>query len=535
MNFPKPLLEYFPTGYKPRPQQTKGLLQIEEAIAKGTKVIVIEAPTGSGKSFISKTLGNAANEAHPEYRNMVFNYHAYDKDIGSSLSRFPAHGCFALTTTKALQNQYKTLFNDAAVFKGKTNYQCDVDPDVTVDQAPCLLSPNLKRQCWDEHRCPYYEARNDALIERFTVLNYASFFNLPEHLKKRQIIVADECSELEEEIVKFYSADVIYKRLAQAEISFSKLTTEEPKLALGWVVDLAESAKLAIDTHTGRGKFENTKVELHKQQYRRELYEALTTIIANWDNTQYIIEKDGDKATFTPLKIDRLAHCLLDYAGTIILMSATIVDKDAFTRTFGITNFEYIEFDTTFDPKKSPIYCSTKHPLNYRLMEKNLPPVIKMAKTIAESHKHEKGIIHTHSFLITNALAKELTGKRYLFREEGSTNENIVAEHGLREDDTVLVSPSLSMGLDLNGDLGKWQIIMKMPYPGLGSKRVKKMADMDSNWYRMKMFIALIQASGRCTRSEEDTAVTYILDGSSAKAIIDNKHILPKHFIDRLV
>jgi hypothetical protein len=49
------------------------------------------------------------------------------------------------------------------------------------------------------------------------------------------------------------------------------------------------------------------------------------------------------------------------------------------------------------------------------------------------------------------------------------------------------------------------------------------------------MFISLIQACGRCTRSAEDESVTYILDGLSAKTIIENKRILPKHFLDRIV
>ena len=90
-------------------------------------------------------------------------------------------------------------------------------------------------------------------------------------------------------------------------------------------------------------------------------------------------------------------------------------------------------------------------------------------------------------------------------------------------------------GLDLKGDLGKWQIIIKLPYPSLGGKRIKKLFEEDPGWYRMRMLISLVQACGRCTRSSEDESVTYILDGLSAKTIIDCKKILPKHFIDRIV
>ena len=62
----KPLIDYFPQGFTPRPHQVKGLLDIEAAINKGTKFIIVQAPTGSGKSFISKTLSNITNECETE-------------------------------------------------------------------------------------------------------------------------------------------------------------------------------------------------------------------------------------------------------------------------------------------------------------------------------------------------------------------------------------------------------------------------------------------------------------------------------------
>jgi len=535
MDLIKPLLDYFPAGYNPRPHQIKGLQDIETAIKKGKKFIIVQAPTGSGKSFISKTLANATDECDTEFKNLVFNYHAYDEDYIDVMARFPVHGLFALTTTKALQNQYKELFNESSIFKGKSNYQCDVDESFTVDFAPCVIAQKMRKECWEEHRCPYYESRNSALIEKFTVLNYASFFNLPNHLKHRQVIVADECSELEDEIVKNFSTVIDYRRLTQSDIEFSKLTTDNPNKALGWLTDLASSIKEGIDSKANRSRYDNNKMELIQQQFRKDLYESIINTIDHWEDTQYIIEKDAEKAIFTPLKIDKLSGCLFDYAETVILMSATIVDKNIFAKTLGITDFEYVEIESTFDPKKSPIYCHTKFPLNHKLMEKNLPPILDIAHTLADSHKGEKGIVHTHSFAITQAVQRKLKGKRYLCREEGTTNEDIIKEHMLRPDDTVLVSPSLTMGLDLKGDLGKWQIIIKLPYPSLGGKRIKKLFEEDPGWYKMRMFIALIQACGRCTRSVEDESVTYILDGLSAKTIIDNKKILPKHFLDRIV
>ena len=535
MKIDKPILTYFPEEFTPREQQVAGLQQIWEAINSGEKYIIVQAPTGSGKSFFSKTLANVTSQADAEYSRLVEGYHAYSDDFVGAFNKFKPHGMFALTTTKALQNQYKDLFSESIVFKGKNNYQCEIDENFTVDLAPCVISSNLKKKCWADCICPYYEARNEALVNRFSVLNYASFFSLPDHVKKWQIIVCDECSELEDEIVKNYSVTVNYKQLVFLGVEIEKLKSEEPTKVVGWLRDVHSAIQEVTESFNGRSRFEKNKIELTKQQQRRDLAESVAHTLNHWEDAQYIVEKDAEKVSITPFKIDKLSTCLFDFADVVILMSATIVDKDIFAKNLGIQKYKYIEIPSTFDAKKSPIYCHNKFPLSYKTLNTNLPKIIDLIEQIADNHKGEKGIIHTHSFAITQAVQNRLNSKRFLYREEGTNNETIIKEHFLRTDDTVLVSPSLTMGLDLKGNTGKWQIIVKLPFPSLASKRVKMLFEKDPDWYKMKMFISLIQAAGRCTRTKEDESVTYILDGLSGKVIIENRDILPKHFLERLV
>ncbi len=358
------------------------------------------------------------------------------------------------------------------------------------------------------------------------MLNYASFFSLPDHVKKRQIIVCDECSELEDEIVKNYSVTVNYKQLVFLGVEIEKLKSEEPTKVVGWLRDVHSAIQEVTESFNGRSRFEKNKIELTKQQQRRDLAESVAHTLNHWEDAQYIVEKDAEKVSITPFKIDKLSTCLFDFADVVILMSATIVDKDIFAKNLGIQKYKYIEIPSTFDAKKSPIYCHNKFPLSYKTLNTNLPKIIDLIEQIADNHKGEKGIIHTHSFAITQAVQNRLNSKRFLYREEGTNNETIVKEHFLRTDDTVLVSPSLTMGLDLKGNTGKWQIIVKLPFPSLASKRVKMLFEKDPDWYKMKMFISLIQAAGRCTRTKEDESVTYILDGLSGKVIIENIYFL---------
>jgi Rad3-related DNA helicase len=97
------------------------------------------------------------------------------------------------------------------------------------------------------------------------------------------------------------------------------------------------------------------------------------------------------------------------------------------------------------------------------------------------------------------------------------------------------VSPSLSFGIDLKDALARFQIIVKLPYLPLSSKRIKKLFELDKTWYIDKMLNAMVQATGRATRSKNDYSVTYILDGNIVDVIKAHKDRLPKYFIDRVI
>ena len=207
-------LTKFPDGYNPSSQQIDLIKRIEDAYAKGYKYVICTAPTGSGKSFISKTLGNVSNKCTDEFKRLITSYDAFKQDyVGNHVHEIdclkePSHGTFALTITKSLQDQYKQLFDDSSTLKGKSNYQCEVNTDVDVENAPCLLLPKLKEECWSVNKCPYYNARNKALIDQFSILNYKMFLSLPGHVKRKNFIVCDEASELEDELVKHFSVFV---------------------------------------------------------------------------------------------------------------------------------------------------------------------------------------------------------------------------------------------------------------------------------------------------------------------------------------
>jgi Rad3-related DNA helicase len=79
-------------------------------------------------------------------------------------------------------------------------------------------------------------------------------------------------------------------------------------------------------------------------------------------------------------------------------------------------------------------------------------------------------------------------------------------------DNSVLVSPSMTDGLSLDDDLARFQIVCKIPFPFLGDPQIAAKKDRNQLWYDLETAKTLVQSFGRAVRSDDDHAVTYILD-----------------------
>lgn len=540
----KNFLSKFPKGYKPNESQVKLLNSLEEAF-KDHKFVICCAPTGSGKSFLPKTISKVSNECSEEFKSLINSYDAFEQDYTGQYTyeadclMEPPFGAFVLTITKSLQDQYIKLFEDSSLLKGKTNYTCTLDNNFDVDTAPCILTPRLKAGCWKENSCPYYSARNELLINQFGVLNYKMFLSLPNHVKRKNFLVCDEASELEDMLVSQFSVSIDPEKLRVAGV---KTTLPKSNDYIGvhqWLnglyliindhvndlLNIINSKKLDKSAHNDRIKL----------TYLRSINGNIKMVLDNWNECEYIIQREDSVLKLTPFKVDNLSKHVFDYADKVLLMSATIIDHKNFAKTLGIKDYKYVEVDSLFDSEKSPIYINTTNRLNHSNLQKNLPKIAQQIQDICELHKNEKGVIHTHSMVITDTLRAKLRGNRFLYRTGDQKNEAIIMEHTDSPDPTVLVSPSMVYGVDLKDDLARFQIIVKASYPPLGDMRIKKMFETDKQWYVDKMLCSFVQACGRGVRNINDHCITYVLDACIYDAVIKNKSNLPKYFLDRFV
>ncbi|MGC2682976.1 MAG: hypothetical protein WA323_14020, partial [Candidatus Nitrosopolaris sp.] len=242
-NFP------FPTV---RDSQTSALKEIDAALASGYRYIILEAPTGFGKSPVA---------------------------IAVALTLGTSYIC---TSTKDLQTQYARDFPFLKVAKGKNNFPCLVKHDfirngtfkcgldsnsakcrhTTADYGPCMSNENFrKRNCkyrtFPEHYkvnnkgtreeevfidpdaknsyqkeysqwsyledlkekrlwepCEYFDQLNIALTSRHSIFNYSMLLSLLRTKKfpSRELLILDEAHLLETEIVRFREISISKKR-----------------------------------------------------------------------------------------------------------------------------------------------------------------------------------------------------------------------------------------------------------------------------------------------------------------------------------
>lgn len=540
------LLDYFPNEFSPLSQQVELLTKIDEAFNEGYKYVVCCAPTGSGKSFISKTLANYSNPPTENFKNLIETNNAFRVDnVGDYLKsdecfsekRF---GVFALTITKSLQDQYTNLFTDSSSLKGKSNYICNIDPKYDVEIAPCLFNQRLKESCILNSTCAYYNSRKNMLINKFGVLNYSMFLSLPDHVKNREYVICDEASEIEDELVKRFSRSIPYKFLKRLGYNPNDIPISNYSKFKIWLDNLVmllgdEVTKLKQSMNKTRGKSEFDSDALRFKLFSN-MCNQLKTTVDTWKKCEYIVENNIDGIFLKPLRVDNLAKEIFDYGDKIVLMSATIIDHENFTKTLGIKDYKYIEVESAFDPKKAPIYSTKGFKINYKNLREKLPEIRDIIQNICDKHKSEKGIIHTHTNEITQYLKDHMNDDgRFLFRLDGSDNEQILKRHIESSEPTILVSPSMAYGVDLKGELAKFQVIVKAAFMPLNDERIKRLFKEDKNWYVNKMLNNLIQACGRGVRSKSDECITYILDGNITESVIRNSNKIPRYFLNRFI
>jgi len=139
---------------------------------------------------------------------------------------------------------------------------------------------------------------------------------------------------------------------------------------------------------------------------------------------------------------------------------------------------------------------------------------------------------------------------RIVTHDDAHGRDDALERHLASPEPTVLLTPSMTEGIDLVGDAARWQAICKIPWPYLGDPQVKARRERDPDWYAWRTCLTVVQAYGRSyawrtcltvvqaygrsVRSEDDHAVTYLLDADFPKFLKRERERLPEWFVEAI-
>ena len=532
------------TGHFPfnkiRKAQSDAIEFAIKAFESGKRFVVIEAGTGVGKSAIGLTIA----------RYITANTHAI-----SETGHQP--GSYFLTTQKILQEQYVKDFGVEAggsmcQIMSAANYQCKSRSRMNCAEVQQLLraepdNSRLSKSC--KFSCVYKEEKKKFLNSSESITNFTYFLTESNYIGKcvpRTLLVIDEAHNVDTELCGFIEISVS-ERFSKTILKYEMPEITTQKQAWRFINEeyvprirshLKHYAEL-IEKFNMADKMKTDFVKLAKQYEMLEKHAAkIEQFIKLYDEENWIFNlSEGEgrgmrKLEFKPVDVSAYAEQILFKSGEkVLMMSATILNKEGFCKMLGIpdSSCEFISIPSPFPPENHPILVSPVARMSAAYIEQDLPKLAVAVKEILAQHPDQKGIIHCHTYKIAKYLHNTLKSKRLLIHGSEDRVEKLT-EHSTSSEPTVLLSPSMQEGVDLKDDLSRFQIICKVPYPYLGDKIVKKRMSRWPWWYPLQTAKTIVQSVGRSVRSNEDHAVTYILDADWNRFYSKSKEIFPESF-----
>lgn len=515
----------------PRPHQIKIISEIlQYFLDKNKKYVVLNAPTGSGKSIIGKVVAD------------VLRHHSSDRK---------RVGVFA--HTNLLQEQYtRTCRTDNPIqVKGATNYSC-----VFLETFSKKYGKGLTKTCencvqkhcseytkpLEDCHCPYRKLMMAAKKHPFVITN--NTFYLTDALyvglffKENMLInIFDEChlfndcyceaakfvlnpehlsKEYEKEIGndenlfnfkkewKFVS-EVNYKNaLFEATVLYGKLH--------GHYEDLNKKEDDPIKSLSFSKKMRKC---IEMSQKIDVIFKSITNIVEIIDNT-LVIRQPFIGDNFESLNKSKYS----------LFMSATITEEYMMKAyNFKPEDVAFVNVGAVFPKENKNLVYFKPLKLNYSTMkeERTISNINQKCLEVCEEYLNEgkKGIILTPSFSVNNRISSFLQyehnikvfqhEQKELYHDPKPLAE-LLNEFKKCSDPCVLISPSIYEGVDLPGDDSEFQIIVKAPYASLGDKRMKYILENEPYIYNFITISKIVQGMGRSVRSENDKCDIYVLD-----------------------
>ncbi len=507
------LFEAFPAPSY-RGNQEQALRDIRDAFDAGNDVVLVRAPTGSGKSLLARAIAGCADrvdEVRPR----------------------DATGAYYTTPQVSQLDDVATddLLDDLQIIRGKRNYSCILpgESDTPVNQAPCVRQKGF--DCSVRHRCPYFSDRAIASSREIAAMTLAYFMQTAgsDVFRKRDVVVIDEAHGLAEWAEMYATIEIgprtvpVWNDIGVPNVRDADDAVERASRFAETLMGVCKSAKDDL-----LAKPELTPEEVARRDRLQELRGELKWFVDDYRDpmsaTTWVVDQpdgEGTPITVKPLNPEKyLHHTVWDRGNKFALLSATILNKDAFCRQVGLNpeNVALVDVGHTFPVENRPLYDVTQGKMTFEHRDETIPKIARLLVRLLAKHPDEKGLVHCHSYGIQERLAELLVDFGVGDRVRVHSKEDRDAELDVwkaSDDPELFLSVKMEEALDLKGDLCRWQVLCKAPYLNTSDSRVqRRLEEGQWAWYYRTALRTVIQACGRVVRAPDDYGSTYIADSS---------------------
>lgn len=529
--------------------------------------VMIDGPTGIGKSAINMALGKIAENA------------------------------FYTTPQKKLRNQ---LQNDGdlkeyhSALRARQDYSCDSVPPKFTDGnrsyncEDCPVRVRGEESC-RERGCSYWGAKESTMEAAIATLTFAFLIidnRVPSHtltqsdgevqisFDDREVLVIDEAHTLGEQVASLHAgstltnytlktrepayydinavgrgdvpenvqkSDVdpyeVFNREMQNIMADEKpwievddLTIEDIKPAIK-KVNSAISRKLdvlsVLDLNEDGGKVQSNLESLawKLKMVLDDIEEDRPWVISGGT----VDENEGEyEVSLKPVYVDRfLENNVWSRAEKVILSTATLPFRDNPKKWAERIGREREDVKVISKPMPFPAE-NRQVRLDYAIgsmsgggIDDHWDEIVSTLRDISRKHSGQKGLIHTVSYARAERLHEALPNLTMYHDPDSMLSSAGVIEKWQRSDKQMLLTPSMMEGVDLHDDLCRFQALMKVPYKNIKDSRVDYLLNEEGDWewYHDTAARKIIQSIGRAVRSPEDYATYYVLDSKFDQAM----------------
>lgn len=519
------VVSLFPSKYF-RKYQKEAIERIVDEFKTGVKCILLDAPTGFGKSPVNIAFCRTADDA------------------------------FYITPQLTLIDQLirdKMIGQWITEIKGRQNYLCKLDPASTVDIGLCKRSNKINCQKIDT--CPYWIQKLKALKAHTALMSFAYFFlegrqETEYSFGRRELLVLDEAHSIDKHVVSHISLTIspwtipfeMYKR-------FSNLVgnVQDMQDVISIITAVKETAEQQNEvevqmTLTGE---ELTITQATNVKRLEDFIGSADMFLNSINDTEWVWHiswtsyhgNNYPKLIVQPLYARTFMQDMVwSRASYYIVSSATLLNIPIFVHEVGLDKtlkkdeIIHINVPSMFPPENRPIIDNTNGRMTHKERDKNLVPAIRILEKILDQEEGKNVAVHVHSY--ENSIAIEnLIDPKYkdrLVTHTPATRQEALEiwknSHG-----RVFIAVSFEEGQDWLGEICEAQVLFKVPFLDISDKRVKERLNRHEwKWYYNEALKITIQAYGRAVRTPEDKARFYVIDASFIDLITRCKGDIPR-------